>query len=860
MTTIGSGGASSATSTTATTSTSPATGPGVSATAPVALRDPRLSAHAQALAGVAAGTGTLSFGASGAHVRAIEHLLRDLGYNLRAPTGQFDRNVQAQLAAFQRQHGLTPSGAIDQATLAKLDEVAASGARPGAAAPSGGRPVVGAAPVQPATTAAAVDPLAGKPYMDATTFASMPPYQWARDSVELEAVDGVKGIDSKALLDILRSTNNAGRTVYQRLRRPEMANAFTLGYEGGGIDDLRWDGDSHALRERMKFVSLTVEDGRYPADPSTGAREVSIGTDKMDDTYYDTAGGDLLENGFSVRGRARWDTDTEIRRILVGVKANSSVDELGTKRNDKTDVRNDGASPQEIAALDADVRRGKTSWNGRDEAVKPLKGVYDALRAKGALPDIGTHEDVLLLEPKVHIRSVRSRYHMNETELADVRKAHTDGGAPKIQVALDLAAKAKARGGLSGQETAQVTELEALGRELLAMPKMPDRGFGTAPATFDELERDRALAESYDRRFHEFAGKLDGARRVICDAREQTYEGHARLFATWQRSTDKTLASKGAYDPFLAKYDRMTDADRQAFNTYGEQQRAAGNRDFRDFAALDAAGWAALRPALLNETVRIHTRMIEGAGSAARALWFDESREFYVPGSSRNTSNFIIDTFDMSEYVNHADWESIPEAQRTPASALPRDKVFHTSLVAEAQIELGLERPYLDRLKGLQGQIDGDRASLAMKWMTAGGRPGIDPANPATYGVALAALLNRPPAELDAEVARLNDFMRAQGSALKPLAAADLKRLDPALLTVANRDKAVRGEPTTERMFDGARFVFDQYVGAQKFLSDSKGDRVLRMLRDAGAPRGITWETTDAAKGETALKMLAGNP
>jgi peptidoglycan hydrolase-like protein with peptidoglycan-binding domain len=862
---------------------------GGTATTPVTLKHGPLATHAAKLSGVAAGTETIKLGDRGDHIRAIEAAL-DLALGIRGrPNGVMDRTTQGRVAQFQRANGLTPSGEVDQATLAKLDEAAAAKAAAGAtgAGTGGGRPVIGAAGTTvsitpPATTptttpatgtsgttgasgvggttaTSTVDPLAGKPFIDSKTFATMPPYQWARDSVELEAVMGVKGMSKDALLDALAETNNAGRTVYQRLRKPEFANAFTLGYDGSeDIDDLRWDSESHELRERQKFVSLTVEDGRYEPDERTGEREVSLGTDKMDDTYYDTANNDLLKNGISVRGRARWDTDTQIRRLLVGVKANSVVDDLGIKSNDKTDIRNDGASAEEIKSLDEDVRRGVVRWNGRDEPIKPMKGIYDDLRAKGLLPDVGPHEDVLLLEPKVHIRSVRSRYHMNETELSAVRKLYTDGGAPKIQNVKDMIAKARAEQSLTPDEKARLDRLEAQANELLALAKLPDRGWGGAPASFDELEKDRQLAEATDAKFHAFAEELDGARRILTNAREDTFERTARGFVAWQRSVDRDLTNKGGLDPFLAKLDRMSEADLRAFNVHGEQRKAAGDRDFRDFQPITAANRADLRAALHCEVVRVHQRMIEGAGTAARQLYFDEAREFYVPGSNRATSNFIIDTFDLSEYVKHEDWEKIPEAQRTPATPLPRDKVFHATLVAESQIELGMEKAYLDRLKELKGQIDGDRASLAMKWMTAGGRPGVDPSSAATYGVALAALHQMNDAQLGAEVAKLNDFMRQQGSALRPLTVADLRALDAAKLTLEARDKPVRTDGALERNFEGAKWVFDQYVGAQKFLSEVKGDRVLRMLRDNGAPRNITWETTDAAKGELALGMLAG--
>jgi hypothetical protein len=636
-----------------------------------------------------------------------------------------------------------------------------------------------------------------------------------------------------------------------------MAGAFAVGYPGVGIDDLRWDAESHRARESLEYVSLTVESGRYEPDPRTGAREVSVGTDKMDDTYYDTASFDLLRNGFSVRARARWDTDTEIRRILIGVKANGEIDEFGLKRCEKTDIRNDGASPEEIAALDADLRSGKTHWNGGEEPIKPLEGVYDALAAKGLLPDIGPHEDVLLLEPKVHIRQVRSRFHLGESPLSAVRALH-ENGAEKVRAALELAARAKAAGGLSAQERAALEALERDGQALLAAGAMPERPRGVS--SFEELEGDRRLAEDLDANYHAFAARLDDLRRALCDARDSSLERHARMFAAWQKATDRALAGKGAFDPFLAKYDGMGDQDREAFNAYGEARRAAGDRDFRDFAPLDADGWRKLRPAILNEVVRIHEREIEAAGTAALQLWFDEARSFYVPESYRNTGDFLIDTFDMSEFVRHDDWESIPEASRTPASPLPADKVFSTSLVSETQIELGMEKPYLDRMKELQAIIEQDRASILMKWMTAGGFPGIDPAVPATYGTALAAIAALPESEIEAVAARLNDYARGQGSALRPISAKDLRRLDPALLTIENRDRPVRTDGSAERDLDGARFVFERYRDAQKRFAEARGGRVLRMLRDAGAPRDIAWEPTDAAKGEMALKTLAGIP
>ena len=143
----------------------------------------------------------------------------------------------------------------------------------------------------------------------------------------------------------------------------------------------------------------------------------------MDDVYYATKDFGLLDADLFVRGRARWDTDTQIRRLLVAVKGNTTVDESGLKHAAKVDVRTDSATAEDIANLDRDVRVGSSRWSG---PLSPLKGVYDTLNEKGVLPDIGGRTGVLMLEPKVHIRSVRNRYRLNES-LPDPRSSKTPG-------------------------------------------------------------------------------------------------------------------------------------------------------------------------------------------------------------------------------------------------------------------------------------------------------------------------------------------------------------------------------------------------------------------------------------------------
>ena len=53
-----------------------------------------------------------------------------------------------------------------------------------------------------------------------------------------------------------------------------------------------------------------------------------------------------------------------------------------------------------------------------------VQGGWRQLTYHGAAPDIGAHEDVLLLKPKAYLRSTRSRYHLNEASVSSVHDLH----------------------------------------------------------------------------------------------------------------------------------------------------------------------------------------------------------------------------------------------------------------------------------------------------------------------------------------------------------------------------------------------------------------------------------------------------
>jgi hypothetical protein len=79
---------------------------------------------------------------------------------------------------------------------------------------------------------------------------------------------------------------------------------------------------------------------------------------------------------------------------------------------------------------------------------------------------------------------------------------------------------------------------------------------------------------------------------------------------------------------------------------------------------------------------------------------------------------------------------------------------------------------------------------------------------------------------------------------------ARLKDLE-AKLAASPNDAALKAQ------LDGAKFVWGQYIDSMKVLTELKGDKVLKKLKDAGAS-GITWSAPPDSKGNQALKILAG--
>ncbi len=628
-----------------------------------------------------------------------------------------------------------------------------------------------------------------RPFMDDKTFDGQTG-GFARDNEEVEVVLGVQGTTGQRLRSILLEKNAEGRTLYDRIRRNRIVEAYTYNFP---LDEMPWDADSQAAREQMPLVALSIETERFAVNDE-GERELSVGTDLMDDTYFDTHAYSFLGNGIQLRGRARWDNPTTVRRLLIAAKMGTEIDAEGNKTTAKVDIRNDGASADEIKALENDVRRGKTAWDGSDEAAEPVRGVYEAMKAKNLLLEIGAHKGVLLVEPAAHLRSTRSRYHMNEANLTNVRSVFANG-ATRIQGTLNVVERAKTAGIIPAADLPAVEAMETMARAVLDRSLLVERikaaGVDVTVATLKlpnefpavtsaaDLEKHRVIAETVNTVYHELAVLIDDTDRIITNAVDEDFDDNVDYFRAWRVSLDNTMARKTAYDSFLSSYRSLSTTANRAkaladFNAFGEAQRQADNEDFEDFEALDDAGWNRLEGYIEKAVLTVAERQLETAGLVSRMLWFDQMRQHWVPNSSRAFSNFMIDTTDMTDMLSHEEWTSISEADRTFAAPLPAAKVFNTTFVNELQIELGMEEDYVARLKELDAAI------------------ALDPSN------------------------------------------ADLKA-----------------------QLDGARFVWNEYRGAMKVLAELKGANVISRLRRAGAPASIRWEAPADSKGNIALQILS---
>lgn len=575
--------------------------------------------------------------------------------------------------------------------------------------------------------------LTKRDHIDSSYLNKTPASAWSgRSAPEIEATRTLTGITGRKLNALLNGEDDRGRTGFQRIRRAKVMEAFAFGFP---LDEIDWSSDAHELRESLPYTSYTIEPGRFDIDADDGERELSLGTDYMFDRYYDTPNYTLLNEGMQLRGRIRWDNDTEVRRILVAAKFDSDIDANGLKSALKIDQRTEGGRHKD--ALDADIFRGEASWSSG-----PFNSVYEIykrLDERKALPNIGGKEGVLWLVVQANIRSARSRYHLNETSTRDLNRVYSNATTRFAQVKT-IAEAALANNGFDAPTTAEVqgvidkiaaieegaiirdrarAEVEALGLNVDDLKLTGEFG-SVRTNSVKEVEAYHALARATRAVYAEVSEEIDAIDRIITGTRGLDHEEFMEMFVDWYKEVHspdsrRYQTMKPFYDVYVR--DGMTPSGTlmSAFAAYAEEQQQAGNDDFEDFEPLTDEILRDIKAHMEFEMLKVGQRQIAAAGTASLSLWFDIARAFYFDGARRTSGNFIIDTLDYTEMVTPDEWNALTPDDKIPSKSIDPKKVFHTTFVNEVQIELTLVNDYLNKMEAMRTSIAGGDASLQTK-------------------------------------------------------------------------------------------------------------------------------------------------
>lgn len=728
--------------------------------------------------------------------------------------------------------------------------------------------------------ASVANPLHGVPFMDATTFGGTRSTT-GRNSLEYEAVRKLEGIEPQELVNLMRS-ERGGRSILARARKPEYAEAFSVGYAGVGLDEMRWDRDAVEVRAKNPYVSLTVESGRLEKDENDKRFEVSQGTDFFWDRYYvaqDPArpGHDaLLENDMMVRARVRYDEAGTVRRILVQSKTGTEIDENGVKSAGKADVRRDSPAESDILNLDKMTRSGTANWSWMNQKtpIEAMEMVYGELRDKGELASVGPLKDVLLLDVGAHVFSVRSRYHLNETNASAQLTMYQECMA-RAQEAVELVKTAS--DALPAEEKKALVQLgeQVLDHSLL-LTRTQEKLAQLAPGTTVDLAliekllpsqarssskteclQRRVVAETLAELTAELGEKVYDSRRAISgdrspDARQYDMEEE---FMDFVRGRDPALAFKQTPAAFLQKLDDVAKSpEKEAFfQEFGAWLKTEHSESrFAEAPDLDAA-IAGLRKNLVREHIEVLSRQVGYAGVMAKSLWFDDARRTFA-NSFPTTGNFLIDTFDFVSDIKPAAWDALDAAQKDGRQPIPADQIYHADVVAEVQIELGYEKPYLTAIAKAKTALHEARAGLFMDFALSDAANGCVSDKPETFVALQQKWLALPQEQQSAELERLNAFAKAMGSPLS-VDADGLRRFSTETFRAELQHQPGAGHADLVRDLEMNQWIWSTLVTAQESIAEMRGERIVREAERAGH-NDVSWVNSDMSKGETALRAL----
>ena len=766
-------------------------------------------------------------------------------------------------------------------------------------------------------------------FMHAGTDMSDPPgYTTERENSEIEVAFTLRGMPGPQVRAIMDS-----RDGFRKVDEPRLMEAFNYGLSP---DEMRWDGAAHGAREGYPFVQLTIESDRYALEGESWVtpdgtdvtvyrdleRRLSVGTDLMTDVYYDTRDYLGLTNDTSVRGRVRWDRVGCVARLLVAAKFGSGVVDpiSGIKELYKVDVRTDYGRASDIdetcsqvnqeraradmAALDADVRRGMVSWwQGGNYIIPPMRDAYNALtnpngldmtldpqpsaaergsllgdvtvRNPDDLMDSATFAEALPLEPAAHVHSVRARFHFNEANISAVRALYENG----IKRLMDVRAyidrvydrqDASTRAELDKTNQAideilsqwqdKITYADTdhdgmlddvdsdldgngvpdLEEGVVAVPRIDGSDMVASISTLDELSDRRAKADAFNLAMHEI-GQL-----LANDDADDEDQLEYRITGTEDRGRDADRVAA-----FVA-WRKLVYLDTNP-SSWDMRNSIVTQRAYDSFLSYYRQNMS--DPAMREEFM-------------AYAAMVQESDDDWTDDDGEPHDNPYQDFFeDFDRLTSEEDWRAM-EAQLE----------FEWIQVARRQIEaagttaLGLwfdsaRRFYVPSSSRSSGNFVIDTMDYTEffspeEWANISEEEKLSLDLP-SESVLHAGLVNELQIELGSEeryVERLRD-LETQIQTM-----ADAEALDvTGLCELQHENQASTELRTLLETCRGAQFVFDAYKQVLPYLSNLKAEDILDAVDDAldtgrygPAPAELDWGPSEHSKGVTALMMLTG--
>ncbi len=766
-------------------------------------------------------------------------------------------------------------------------------------------------PTPTPTTSLPESLIAGKNVIDAISVAT-PSSSWGRNSMEVEAVRTVGGLDKDTLHALVTQTGTSGRSVLQKLQKPTASLAFAVGYQGISLDQLKWDSDSHRLRMLNPLVSVTVEDGRIETDPKTNAREVTVGRDQFVDFVQEEFDlktgkptGDMLDNHVMVRGRARMDgTAGDATRVLIQSKIDTAIDpEFGVKFAQKQDERVDGTpvAASVVDNLQKNVQTGK-GLNGSGTATATIEA-FHALEERGALPEVDNHGAVLHMGTIAVNRAVRGRYHLNETPTSAVRDHFQQCGEVKLQ---ELVALLNASPMQKAEKDALLKDANALLDHSAVVagaaaglrkldPQMTidkasvDKLWPDAPMTNNKLDvkKGEVVAKAYSAAYAAFAEKIDQAQQKIGgnEAREVRKAGGIDDLRTFFRAQtanafgSDTLKQVETVGPLLAQFDtQLAGTGKAAFvDALGKSMAAAGNTRLQDAAtpADKDQVLGDMRKNLVAGHAEILHRMLEESGNTAQTLWFDSVRNAYAGVQRSGWSNFIIDSFDMTEMYTTDEFAKLPKSQWGSRTPLDPKNMLDFKLSNDFQIELGYEKPYTDAIDRAKAAL---LAPLFIDFAVAKGGAAVDVTKRATLTDYLKQGMPVPqPNDSDAVKSARTDFLKEVQafvkSKLPDLVIADTDLVGLYRNADAKPVDSFSGATSFAQLkpdvvvqlkddLDTTKFIWRTLLKTQESVAEFRGERVMDLIGEAAKKANVgaraTWKAPSMSKGEMAAALALG--